>query len=160
MHDVVVGVLIEDQHVLLTHRSPTRDAYPNVWDLPGGHIEAGESTARAITRELHEELAIIVDPGHVETLMPPLIATRDLRLRACRVHHWQGEPINACPTEHDQIGWFELGDLAHLDLAHPALIELLDSVLATEAPAAAVTSQFTDIDHGRRPQPSSGFTNN
>lgn len=130
MHDVVVAVLVEDRHVLLTHRAPTRTAYPDVWDLPGGHIEAGESTTQAITRELHEELAIIVDPSHVETLTPPLIATRDLRVNVCRIHLWQGEPVNACPTEHDQIGWFALGDLTHLDLAHPALTGLLDRVLA------------------------------
>ena len=159
MHDVVVAVLVADRHVLLTHRSPTRVAYPNVWDLPGGHIEAGESTTQAIMRELHEELAITVDPVHVETFAAPLIATRDLRVSVCRIHLWQGEPINACPTEHDQIGWFALDELAHLDLAHPALIDLLGSMLDVETPAA-VTSQFTDIDHGRRPQPPSGFTNN
>jgi mutator protein MutT len=126
VHDVVAAVLVEDRHVLLTHRSPTRVAYPNVWDLPGGHIEAGESTTQAITRELHEELGIIVSASHVETLAPPLIATSDLRLTVCRIHLWQGEPINACPAEHDQIGWFALGDLPRLDLAHPALADLLD----------------------------------
>ena len=85
MHDVV-AVLVEDRHVLLTHRSPTRVAFPGVWDLPSGHIEAGESTKQAVTRELHEELAIIDDPVHVETLTPPLIATCDVRLTVCRIH--------------------------------------------------------------------------
>jgi 8-oxo-dGTP pyrophosphatase MutT (NUDIX family) len=48
VHEVVVGVLVEDRHVLLAHRAPTRAAFPNVWDLPGGHIEAGESTEQAM----------------------------------------------------------------------------------------------------------------
>lgn len=120
--------------MLLTHRSPTRAAFPDVWDLPGGHIEAGESTTQAITRELHEELDIVVHPSHVETLAQPLIATRDLRLSVCRIHLWQGEPVNACPTEHDQIGWFVLDDLRRLDLAHPALTDLLGSMLGGGAP--------------------------
>lgn len=76
--------------MLLTHRSPRRVAYPNVWDLPGGHIEAGGSTTQAITRELHEELGIIVSASHVETLAPPLIATSDLHLTVCRIHIWAG----------------------------------------------------------------------
>jgi 8-oxo-dGTP diphosphatase len=43
MHIVVCGALVENGAVLLVHRSPTRRAYPDLWDLPGGHVEAGES---------------------------------------------------------------------------------------------------------------------
>ena len=43
-HDVVAGVLIRDGHVLLCHRSPAREWYPDVWDLPGGHVEAAFAT--------------------------------------------------------------------------------------------------------------------
>jgi hypothetical protein len=46
-----------------------------------------------------------------------------------RVHRWQGRPFNACPMEHDQIGWFELGELPKLDLAHPAYVDLLGALL-------------------------------
>lgn len=37
------------------HRSPHKRAYPDTWDLPGGHREAGESELGALRRELHEE---------------------------------------------------------------------------------------------------------
>ena len=67
-HDVVAAVLVEDRQVLLVHRSPTREAFPNVWDLPGGHIEDGESPRQAITRELNEELDIVAHPSHVEAM--------------------------------------------------------------------------------------------
>jgi 8-oxo-dGTP diphosphatase len=30
--------------------------YPNMWDLPGGHMEAGESPSECICREMREEL--------------------------------------------------------------------------------------------------------
>ncbi len=51
-----------------------------------------------------------------------------------RIHRWQGEPVNACPAEHDQIGWFALDDLPRLDYAHAALPDLLGSMLGGEAP--------------------------
>jgi 8-oxo-dGTP diphosphatase len=40
MHLVVCGALVKNGAVLLVHRSPTRRAYQDLWDLPGGHVEA------------------------------------------------------------------------------------------------------------------------
>ncbi|TYB98768.1 NUDIX domain-containing protein, partial [Micromonospora sp. WP24] len=56
MHVVVTGALVENDAVLLVHRRPTKRAYPDVWDLPGGQVEAGESELQALAREMHEEL--------------------------------------------------------------------------------------------------------
>ena len=39
---LVAGVLVRGAEVLLGHRSPHRRWYPDVWDLPGGHVEPGE----------------------------------------------------------------------------------------------------------------------
>jgi 8-oxo-dGTP diphosphatase len=129
VHHVVAAALVENRRVLLTHRSPARTWYPDVWDLPGGHIEAGESAERAVTRELLEELGIVVDEPNIELIAGDVAAGSDLRLSVYRVHRWQGQPCNACPVEHDQIGWFEPGDLPKLDLAHPSYVDLLGALL-------------------------------
>ena len=39
----VAGILIRDGKALLVKRSPQSRYYPGVWDLFGGHIEAGET---------------------------------------------------------------------------------------------------------------------
>ena len=57
MHKVVLGALVREGRVLLVHRSPNKRAYPDVWDLPGGLIEAGESELGALTRELTKRSA-------------------------------------------------------------------------------------------------------
>jgi hypothetical protein len=54
LHHVVAGLLVEAGLVLLCHRSANRRWYPNVWDLPGGHVEKGETPANTLVRELHE----------------------------------------------------------------------------------------------------------
>ena len=56
----MAGVMIKDGRILLCHRSPHRRWYPDVWDLPGGHVEPGETSTEALKRELLEELGVSV----------------------------------------------------------------------------------------------------
>ena len=113
MHRVVVGALVSDHRVLLAHRSPNKHAYPDVWDLPGGVIEEGESELRALTRELHEELGVHIATGSAFHLCRVLAGPADepALLSAWLVREWEGRPANLAPEEHDDIGWFNLEEL-------------------------------------------------
>jgi 8-oxo-dGTP pyrophosphatase MutT (NUDIX family) len=55
---IVTALLRDGNRILLCHRSPGRRWYPDVWDLPGGHMEPGELPGAALARELREELGI------------------------------------------------------------------------------------------------------
>ena len=129
MHEVVTGALVREGRVLLVHRSPNRRAYPDVWDLPGGHIETGESELGALTREMHEELGVQIATGSASHLCR-LNAGRGgepVRLSAWLVGDWQGTPTNVAPDEHDEIRWFrpeELPPLAH-GLLGAALVDAI-----------------------------------
>jgi 8-oxo-dGTP diphosphatase len=66
----VVGAMIEkDGKYLITQRPPTA-SLPNLWEFPGGRVEAGETDPAALARELSEEMGIRVEVGdrviHVE----------------------------------------------------------------------------------------------
>ena len=53
--EVAVGVLIDAQgRFLLTTRPPGK-VYAGYWEFPGGKLEAGETVAQALRRELQEE---------------------------------------------------------------------------------------------------------
>lgn len=88
--DVAVGVLINaDGEFLLTSR-PVGKVFAGYWEFPGGKLEAGESVARALARELHEELGIDIGTAHpwkVELMDYPHAR---VRLHFCKVFEWRG----------------------------------------------------------------------
>ena len=89
--DVAVGILInaEDQF-LLTSRPPGK-VYEGYWEFPGGKLEAGETVAQALTRELYEELGLRI--GDVQLWHQQLVDYPHalVRLNFCKVRQWQGE---------------------------------------------------------------------
>jgi 8-oxo-dGTP diphosphatase len=88
---VAVGVLFQsDGKFLLTTRPPGK-AYAGHWEFPGGKIEAGETLAQALTRELQEELGITISnpqPWKTERIDYPHAL---VELQFCKVHQWTGE---------------------------------------------------------------------
>jgi 8-oxo-dGTP pyrophosphatase MutT (NUDIX family) len=55
----------DDGKVLLLKRHKHAAEYPNMWGLPGGHSEPGESMSDTAVRETHEEINRVVDPAHL-----------------------------------------------------------------------------------------------
>lgn len=62
MKDRAAGILIEDEKVLLIHRTRERDgAIREYYVVPGGGIEEGETIEEATKREVKEETGIDVE---------------------------------------------------------------------------------------------------
>jgi 8-oxo-dGTP diphosphatase len=134
---IVAAVLVRDGRVLLCLRSPQRRWSPCLWDLPGGHVERGESDPVALARELGEELGVTVAPATIAATLPEVrIIDDEVDMRVWVVHDWSGEAVNAAPDEHDAVGWFEPSQLERLSLAHPEYRGLLRRVSSASAPAA------------------------
>ena len=102
-----------------------------MWDLPGGHIEAGESELGALTRELGEELGVQIATGSASHLcrLHAGLGEESVLLSAWLVGDWQETPTNAAPEEHDEIRWFRLEELP--PLAHRLLGAVLVDAIRT-----------------------------
>jgi 8-oxo-dGTP diphosphatase len=101
--------------VLLARRPPHK-LLPLKWEFPGGKVEAGETSAAAIVREIHEELGceiVIVnalprfthDYGTVLIEMIPFVCTLAPNSPEPELH------------EHVELAWAKPGELLKYDLA-------------------------------------------
>jgi len=127
---VVAAALIDaDGRVLIAQR-PQGKAMAELWEFPGGKIEAGERPEAALIRELHEELAIDVE----EPCLAPLTFASHpypdfhllMPLYVCR--RWKGF---VTAREHRALKWVRAKDMRDYPMPPadapllPALIDLL-----------------------------------
>jgi len=87
---VAVGVVLDAQGRFLLTSRPAGKAYAGYWEFPGGKMEAGETVAQALARELQEEIGLQVhgvQPWRSQRVDYPH-ALVDLHF--CKVHDWSG----------------------------------------------------------------------
>ena len=89
---VVAGVLRDTRgRILLARRTEGRDL-AGAWEFPGGKLEPGESPAKALERELFEELGIHI--GKIEPLIcvPQRYTSKNIVLDVYTVLSYIGKP--------------------------------------------------------------------
>lgn len=47
--------------LLIIKRAPDEDSFPDMWEIPGGHIEQDETILQCIQRETREETGLVVE---------------------------------------------------------------------------------------------------
>ena len=135
---LVVGAAIVDDFNAPTRLLAARRTEPphlaGGWELPGGHVEEGESPLEALHRELVEELGVKVELG--PELPPPcgssgwpLPPAHQLRVWIARIIAGDPEPLEG----HDALRW--LGPGQWLDVRWlPADIPIVRALVALTLP--------------------------
>jgi 8-oxo-dGTP diphosphatase len=120
---VVVAAVIEDQGRFLVTRRQHGTHLAGLWEFPGGKVDAPETHAEALRREIREELdADIV----VSELV--LCTTHEYAERTVTLHFYRctlaGEPR---PVLGQQMRWVSRAELVSLDFpaADAELIRML-----------------------------------
>lgn len=96
------------------------------WEFPGGKVEANETVAQALARELKEEVAIEVLSCQPLIEIKHDYGDKKVCLDVFLVDNYQGKPT---AQEGQQQAWFTLAQLHELDLpaANKAILETLSS---------------------------------
>lgn len=109
----IKGIIVCAERILLLRKSGGR------WDLPGGKLEAGESVAVGLRREIAEETGLRVD---VDRIVDSWLRTRNIKpskfvvTYVCRPLPVQ--PVVRISDEHVEYGFFSpavISDLPMLD---------------------------------------------
>lgn len=90
--EVAVGVLRRADGALLFAQRPEGKPYAGWWEFPGGKVEAGESVEQALSRELQEELGIVIERSEPLEMVEFSYPHARVRLHFRCVTQWRGEP--------------------------------------------------------------------
>ena len=104
---VAAGIVRRDQLILLTRRKP--DVHlPDLWEFPGGKVEAEESLQSALQRELKEELGI-----EVEVLDLAFTTTHRYTEKLIELHFFNCRLVQGQPRaiEVAEFRWVHPGEL-------------------------------------------------
>jgi len=103
----------KEEILLLLRDDKVSIPYPNMWDLPGGHVEAGESAEACIIREMQEEMGLALKDFTLASVME----FED------RIEHtfWKREnlDIDSIQLQEGQgLKWFSRKEAARIKLAY------------------------------------------
>ncbi|QHC35452.1 NUDIX domain-containing protein [Komagataeibacter xylinus] len=105
------AIIDEEGRILLLRR--LRQPQAGYWGLPGGKVDANETTCQAMAREIEEEVGLIVKAPEFLCLVEELdtAAGHFWVSPVYLVTSWQGEPRLMEPDKHEGPRWFALDAL-------------------------------------------------
>jgi len=124
---VVAGLIFNNQGKILVALRPPHVPQGNLWEFPGGKVEAGETGEQALKRELKEEVGITVIAAKPFQQYVHQYPDKKLFLDVWHVEKFSGE---ACARESQQIvTWVSLSELKQLNFPeanHSLILALQD----------------------------------
>jgi len=99
---VAVGVVLNPQGQILIARRPAHVHQGDLWEFPGGKVEAGESLQQALQRELHEELGIDIRQARPLIRIPHHYPDKQVLLDVWLIEAFDGIPHG---KENQPIEW-------------------------------------------------------
>jgi 8-oxo-dGTP diphosphatase len=102
------------EKVFLPKRAATKQFLPDVFELPGGHIDFGEEMVAGLAREINEEFGMDVaigDPYYVFTYTNPVKGSHSIEVVYFARFTTALGKIAINPEDHSEFGWFSEDEL-------------------------------------------------
>lgn len=95
--------------LFLPKRAATKKFLPDVYELPGGHIDFGEDIVDGLKREINEEIGMTVtvgDPFAAFTYMNEVKGSHSIEVAYFATFNEPIEQITLQPEDHSRFDWF------------------------------------------------------
>lgn len=107
--------VIKDDKALIAKRALTKKFLPGKYELPGGHIEFGETVEDGLRRELMEELQIDVEiemPFYVFTYMTNGNTKHNVEIDYFAHLKDENQEVKINPNDHSEYKWISEDEVA------------------------------------------------
>ena len=113
---VVCLVMLNDQHEIFSAKRSSNQSLADLWEFPGGKIEAGESPEHALAREIREELDLSI--GELTELTPVRHEYEFVTVRlAPFLWCTEDQVVRTTLREHADAIWIPVPEALNLDWA-------------------------------------------
>ena len=102
------------QKLFMPKRAATKQFLPDIFELPGGHIDYGEDIVDGLKREINEELGMTItvgDPFAVFTYINEVKGSHSIEVIYFATFNEPIENIKIDPDDHSGYGWFAEDEL-------------------------------------------------
>lgn len=141
---ITVRALVEHNGSYLMLRKSSTSARAGDWELPGGHLEEGESLSNACRRELLEETGLVVaDVAYFRS--SPYSYKGDPRLGVLFTTKSSDQSITLS-DEHDEYRWLDSSNLDSIKL-NDYYLSIFNNIFKTEVK----DTSMKDIDDNHTP---------
>lgn len=108
------GVIANRGRLLVLKRAHAMSYEPGSWDLPGGHLKAGESSEECLLREIREETSLEVAIDRLLGLHNMIHEPYMQAFYACRLTVYRS--LKLLPDEHVEAQWVTPAELDTMKL--------------------------------------------
>ncbi len=120
----------KNSQIFLPRRAPTKSFLPDAFELPGGHVEFGESLHEALIREIQEEFEVdlvVEEPFYAFTYVSRNGETHTVEVDFFARFKDENPNIVLHPDDHSEFAWIDKNQVDQYfpqdDNERPAAIE-------------------------------------
>ena len=107
---IACAFIYKDNKVFVAKRSPTETSFPNKFELPGGHIDFGETLQEGLIREIKEEIGIdirVEDPFYAFTYLTKNGTNQSVEIVFFTTMIDHEQKITVIPEDHTEYRWVD-----------------------------------------------------